>query len=272
VTRDARPWTGTPRPPWSSHALPLPRVSSTLGLLSRRMPPWSTRGWGRLSCTSCASRPLRRRHASPGDQHQGNAQTGQESPAGPRKGGSLRARGSVDPHPPRAGPSGSSGRWQRPFHVRILQRLACTNAPRPTTPASLGLCVPRSLWGSTRRWMWLGGPEASQGAEVGQRAAHRRLMPLVALAVFRRAHVPMHGAQRASPLITAAATNDASDERHRPLSLALVQRCDACWCPGSPSTSTAEGGGMCAQSGPRRVSGHGCRPSAQRARRGIRAT
>jgi len=57
--------------------------------------------------------------------------------------------------------------------------------------------------------MWFCGPDASRSADGGQRVAHWRAMPLVALAVFRRGHAPILGAQRALPLIAAAGADDA---------------------------------------------------------------
>jgi hypothetical protein len=89
-------------------------------------------------------------------------------------------------------------------------------------------------------WIWICGPYASQGADVGQRAANLRAMNLVALEVFRRGHVPILGANRALPIIVAAGADDASYDIRRPLSLALIERCDACWRIGGPSTGADE--------------------------------
>ena len=41
-------------------------------------------------------------------------------------------------------------------------------------------------------------------------------------------------------IIAAAGADDASDDMRWPLSLALLERCDACWCIGGPSTGVDE--------------------------------
>jgi hypothetical protein len=89
-------------------------------------------------------------------------------------------------------------------------------------------------------WVWVCGPYASQGADERQRAANLRAMNLAALAVFRRGHVPIIGANLALPIIAACGGDDAAYDIRRPLSLALIERCDACLRIGGPSTGADE--------------------------------
>lgn len=84
-------------------------------------------------------------------------------------------------------------------------------------------------------WIWVCGPYASHGADQAQRAANLRAMNLAGLALFRRGHVPVLGANMALPLIAAAGTKDTAYDIRAPLSRALVERCDACLRMGGPS-------------------------------------
>lgn len=89
-------------------------------------------------------------------------------------------------------------------------------------------------------WVWVCGPYASQGADERQRAANLRAMNLAALEVFKRNHVPIIGANLALPMIAASGGDDAATDIRRPLSLALIERCDACLRIGGPSTGADE--------------------------------
>jgi hypothetical protein len=77
-------------------------------------------------------------------------------------------------------------------------------------------------------WIWICGPYATGGASRSQRAANLRALNEAALHLFRRGHIPMIGANMALPMIEAAGLDDASHEIRLPLSLALLDRCDAC--------------------------------------------
>jgi hypothetical protein len=157
---------------------------------------------------------------------------------------------------PRADISGSSARWQRPLYVLILQHLACTSAPRPTMPAP-----PRTVRATIVVWEntegdWLCGLDVSQGADVGQRAAYRRAMPLGALAVFRRGHARSAGRRGrcpASPQLVPMTppTLDAGPWRwpslHAATRVGMLVAVDR----------RGRGRGAVAQGGRSRVSGHG---------------
>jgi hypothetical protein len=84
-------------------------------------------------------------------------------------------------------------------------------------------------------WIMVSGPYRSGAANGASRAANLRAMNEVALALFRRGHVPVIGVNLALPLIEAAG-DDAYDEIMMPLSLAAAERCDACLRIGGPST------------------------------------
>jgi hypothetical protein len=77
-------------------------------------------------------------------------------------------------------------------------------------------------------WIWICGPYATGGANRSQRAANLRALNETALDLFRRGHVPVIGANMALPMIEVAGLDDASHEIRLPLSLALLDRCDAC--------------------------------------------
>lgn len=61
------------------------------------------------------------------------------------------------------------------------------------------------------------------------------------MVVYRRGHTPLVGANMALPMIAIASGDDASHEIRLPLSLALLDRCDACLrIPGESTGSDAE--------------------------------
>ncbi|MGO4387537.1 DUF4406 domain-containing protein [Microvirga sp. 2YAF29] len=77
-------------------------------------------------------------------------------------------------------------------------------------------------------WIRVCGPYATGGANPSQRAANLRVLNEAALELFRRGHTPVIGANMSLPMIAAAGLDDASHEIRLPLSLALLDRCDAC--------------------------------------------
>ena len=89
-------------------------------------------------------------------------------------------------------------------------------------------------------WIWVCGPYASEGADPAQRDRNLRALNVVALAVFRRGHTPIVGANMALPLIAEAGGDDAGYEIRSPLSRALLERCDACLRIGGPSKGADE--------------------------------
>jgi hypothetical protein len=82
----------------------------------------------------------------------------------------------------------------------------------------------------------ISGPYTAGGADARGRAANLARMNEVALAVFRRGHVPIIGVNLALPIIEAAGPDPrAFDEIMMPLSLAAADRCDGCLRVGGPS-------------------------------------
>ena len=75
-------------------------------------------------------------------------------------------------------------------------------------------------------WIMVAGPYLAGTADAEARAANLRVLNEAALAVFRRGHVPIIGVNLALPVIEAAGASS-FDEIMMPLSLALVERCDA---------------------------------------------
>lgn len=90
-------------------------------------------------------------------------------------------------------------------------------------------------------WIMVSGPYRSSPASPGgvadpaERARNLAALNEAALALFRAGHVPIVGVNVALPLIGAAG-EPSFDEIMMPLSLALVDRCDACLRVGGPST------------------------------------
>ncbi|MFI5327985.1 MAG: DUF4406 domain-containing protein [Candidatus Rokuibacteriota bacterium] len=78
------------------------------------------------------------------------------------------------------------------------------------------------------------GPYRAGAATEEARVRNLAEMNRAALALFRAGHVPVIGVNLALPVIDAAGPA-AFDEIMMPLSLALVERCDACLRVGGPS-------------------------------------
>jgi ribosomal protein S12 methylthiotransferase accessory factor YcaO len=85
-------------------------------------------------------------------------------------------------------------------------------------------------------WIMVSGPYKAGGADAAQRAENLRALNAAAVTLHRAGHVPVIGVNMALPMIEAAGGGAAA---HRdimmPLSLALVERCDACLRLGGPS-------------------------------------
>ena len=77
-----------------------------------------------------------------------------------------------------------------------------------------------------RLWIMVAGPYASGGASPQQRAENLRALNRAALAVLDAGHLPLVGVNMALPLVEAAGGR--YDEIMLPVSLALIERCDAC--------------------------------------------
>ncbi len=85
-------------------------------------------------------------------------------------------------------------------------------------------------------WIMVAGPYRSGGADAETQAANLRRLNEAAVALFRAGHVPVIGVNMALPMIDAAGGTPATyEELMTPLSLALVDRCDACLRVGGPS-------------------------------------
>jgi hypothetical protein len=87
-------------------------------------------------------------------------------------------------------------------------------------------------------WIMVAGPYRSGAATAEARARNLVELNRAALALFR-AGVPVIGVNLALPLIEAAG-EAAFDEIMMPLSLRLVERCDACLRVGGPSRGADE--------------------------------
>jgi hypothetical protein len=88
-------------------------------------------------------------------------------------------------------------------------------------------------------WIMIAGPYRAGGgaADPTVRAANLRMLNEAAVSLQRAGHVPIIGVNMALPMIEAAGgTAVAYAEIMAPLSLALVDRCDACLRVGGPST------------------------------------
>jgi len=77
-------------------------------------------------------------------------------------------------------------------------------------------------------WIMVGGPYGTGAKTAAERAVNLARMNEAALAVWRKAHVPIIGVNLALPIVAAAGGDDAADAAiMMPLSLALAERCDA---------------------------------------------
>jgi hypothetical protein len=87
-------------------------------------------------------------------------------------------------------------------------------------------------------WIMVAGPYRAGGgaADPAIRAANLRMLNETAVALHRAGHVPIIGVNMALPMVEAAGGGAAAyEELMAPLSLALVDRCDACLRVGGPS-------------------------------------
>jgi hypothetical protein len=90
-------------------------------------------------------------------------------------------------------------------------------------------------------WIMIAGPYRSGSTDPAAWAANLGKLNEAAIALFRAGHVPIIGVNLALPMI-AAAGGSAADyaELMAPVSLALVDRCDACLRIGGPSRGADE--------------------------------
>ena len=83
-------------------------------------------------------------------------------------------------------------------------------------------------------WIMIAGPYKFGASSAAERQRNLDRLNDAALAVFEKGHVPIIGVNLALPVI-AVAEEGRFDEIMMPLSLALVERCDACLRVGGPS-------------------------------------
>jgi hypothetical protein len=76
-------------------------------------------------------------------------------------------------------------------------------------------------------WIMIAGPYSSGASATEQRLGNLEALNRAALALFEKGHVPIIGVNNALPLI-AVAGNQAFEKIMMPLSMALIERCDAC--------------------------------------------
>ena len=87
----------------------------------------------------------------------------------------------------------------------------------------------------------IAGPYRSGSADPTVWAANLAVLNQAAVALFRAGHVPIVGVNMALPMIEAASGSDAAyREIMTPLSVTLVDRCDACLRIGGPSQGADE--------------------------------
>jgi hypothetical protein len=90
-------------------------------------------------------------------------------------------------------------------------------------------------------WIMVAGPYRAGAADPAVRSANLDRLNEAAVALFRAGHVPIISVNMALPMIAAAGGSDADyDEFMAPVSLALVDRCDACLRIGGPSRGADE--------------------------------
>lgn len=106
-------------------------------------------------------------------------------------------------------------------------------------PAALGMisarrrCVPATILAALARligmWIMIAGPYRAGAPSPAAQAANLKTLNEAAVALHRAGHVPIIGVNMVLPMIDAAGgTSAAYDELMAPVSLALVERCDAC--------------------------------------------
>lgn len=85
-------------------------------------------------------------------------------------------------------------------------------------------------------WIMIAGPYRSGSADTGTWATNLDRLNEAAVALFRAGHVPIIGVNMALPMVAAAGGGDTHyAELMTPVSLALIDRCDACLRIGGPS-------------------------------------
>jgi hypothetical protein len=84
-----------------------------------------------------------------------------------------------------------------------------------------------------RLWIWVCGPYAAESD--AERAGHLRALHKAAHAVFGAGHVPIIGIVNALPVIEIDGSDPVALAIRKPLSEALMLRCDACLRVGGPS-------------------------------------
>jgi len=90
-------------------------------------------------------------------------------------------------------------------------------------------------------WIMVAGPYRSGSVDPDVWAANLGVLNQAAVALFRAGHVPVIGVNMALPMVVAAGGADAAyREIMTPLSVALVDRCDACLRIGGPSWGADE--------------------------------
>lgn len=90
-------------------------------------------------------------------------------------------------------------------------------------------------------WIMVAGPYRSGSDDPAVWAANLDKLNEAAVALFRAGHVPVIGVNMALPMITAlGGSEDDYREIMAPLSLSLVDRCDACLRLGGPSKGADE--------------------------------
>src|SRR6185436_4247432 len=83
-------------------------------------------------------------------------------------------------------------------------------------------------------WIMVSGPYRAGSRTEAERQANLDAMNRAAYEVFRKGHVPVIGVNMALPIIQVTGA-ERFDEIMMPVSLALVDRCDACLRIGGPS-------------------------------------
>ena len=85
-------------------------------------------------------------------------------------------------------------------------------------------------------WIMIAGPYRARAQTPAAQAANLKKLNEATVALHRAGHVPIIGVNMALPMIDAVGgTSAAYDELMAPVSLALVERCDACLRIGGPS-------------------------------------
>lgn len=89
-----------------------------------------------------------------------------------------------------------------------------------------GAINPKGMW---LMWIMVSGPYTAGAADAAQRRANLHAMNEAAVALHRLGHVPIIGVNMALPMVAAAGGTVADYETiMMPVSLALIERCDAC--------------------------------------------